>query len=68
MSCDSCVTVQVVDPKVSVDLEAGRKLAASLLDSAITAQASAENEMYPFLLVRQQHCSWHRDLMNGSAS
>ena len=51
-SLNMCIIGQVLDPKVSVDLEAGRKLAASLLDGAIMAQASAENEMYPFLLVR----------------
>jgi len=45
-------SAQVVDPKESVDLEAGRKLAACLLDSAIQAHSSTEREMYPFLLVR----------------
>jgi hypothetical protein len=43
---------KVVDPKESVDLEAGRKLAANLLESAILAHGSAEREMYPSLLVR----------------
>lgn len=43
---------KVVDPKESVDLEAGRKLAANLLESAILNHGSAEREMYPSLLVR----------------
>ena len=43
---------KVVDPKeAGADLEAGRKLAACLLDGAIQANRVAERKMYPSLLV-----------------